>query len=181
MANCVIPNFLLREIDDKYVRENFYKLKLYLECITGQGGDLTGPAGPPGPQGPAGAPGVDGTGYIILENVTCDASVFLGAVVRMTSGGSAVNALADSMANSNMMGIAVAKASPTLADIQVSGITSTIFAGLDVTKDYFLSPTTPGAITITPPSGAGEVLVKVGRPFSATRLLILNNLRQRRL
>jgi len=135
----------------------------------------TGPAGPAGPTGPAGS-----TTEIILEDIACDSSVYVNAVVRMTGAGIAVNALADSPANSNMMGICIAKSSSVLCNIQVTGITQGIYAGLDVTKDYFLSPTVAGAITNVVPTGAGEILLKVGRPFSASRLLILNNFRQRR-
>jgi hypothetical protein len=170
-------DFLLKEIQDPYVQENFYRLKLWLDELSLGGTTATGPQGPPGPQGPAGDSGTD---YIILEGVTCDASVATGKVVRMTGGGTAVNALADIPGNSNMMGICIAKTATTVANIQVSGITPALYAGLDVTKDYFLSTSSAGDVTNVVPSGSGEMLVKVGRPFSASRLLILNNLRQRR-
>ena len=42
--------------------------------------------------------------------------------------------------------------------------------GLDAGDLYFLSPSTAGAITLTPPSTAGQAVVRLGEAASATVL-----------
>ena len=43
-------------------------------------------------------------------------------------------------------------------------------SGLDAGDLYFLSPTTAGAITLTPPSGAGQAVTRVGEAATTTKL-----------
>lgn len=113
-----------------------------------------------------------------LLNVPCDASVFVGAWVRMTGAGIAVNALADTVANSNVIGIVEEKPTTTTCNIRFLGLTiqsldlSTIHGVLDETKDYFLSETSAGLMTIVAPTATGEVIVKLGQPFSTARFLV---------
>ena len=45
-------------------------------------------------------------------------------------------------------------------------------SGLDAGDLYFLSPTTAGAITLTPPSTAGQAVVRLGEAATATSLAI---------
>lgn len=111
----------------------------------------------------------------VIENFTCDASVAIGSVVRISSG-VAVNAQADSLANSHFVGIAEAKPSSVLCNIRVSGISPSIYAGLNEGSTYFLDPSTPGALTTTPPTGSNEVVVRVGQPVSPTRLALSKGL-----
>lgn len=104
----------------------------------------------------------------IITDVDCDASVYVGSFVRMTGAGVAVNALADSLSNSNVLGVVESKDGSTKCTIRVSGRSADLFVGLDPTKDYFLSETTPGAIQTTVPTNTGEVMLNLGQPFSAT-------------
>ena len=48
--------------------------------------------------------------------------------------------------------------------------TNTQLTGLTGGSIYYLSDTTPGQVTGTPPSGAGKVVQKVGKAFSATEI-----------
>lgn len=115
---------------------------------------------------------------VVLLNVPCDATVYVGAAVRMDSLGVAYNALADSLSNSNVIGIVQNKASSVLCDIRVLGVTPAVFAGLDVTKEYFLSDVTAGLVTDTAPTaGAGKVILILGQPFSATTFLVNKRIR----
>lgn len=117
----------------------------------------------------------------VLRGVDCDASVYVGAVVRV-SGGVAFNAIADSLANSNMIGIVESKGSSVTCDIRVSGVTAnTIFSGLDETKEYYLSATVEGEVTLLPPTTSGSVLLKIGQPFDSESMLVSKGIRTVRL
>lgn len=116
----------------------------------------------------------------VLQPVDCDASVYVGAWVRMTSLGIAVNALADSIVNSNVIGVCEAKLSATSCVVRFLGQTSDIFSGLDVTKEYFLSDTVAGDMTTTPPTASTHIVLKVGQPFSALSFVVLKGIRMER-
>jgi hypothetical protein len=45
-------------------------------------------------------------------------------------------------------------------------------SGLTVGSDYYLSGSSSGGITTTPPSGSGNYLVRVGRASSTTQLIV---------
>ena len=45
-------------------------------------------------------------------------------------------------------------------------------SGLDAGDLYFLSPSTAGAITLTPPSSAGQAVVRVGEASTTTKFAI---------
>lgn len=47
------------------------------------------------------------------------------------------------------------------------------FSGLSVNQPYFLSESTPGAITATPPATIGEFVRVIGYALSATELFLL--------
>ncbi len=118
---------------------------------------------------------------VVLQDVSCNPSVFVGAIVIMNSG-VAVNAIADSLANSNMIGIVESKSSLEKCNIRVSGVTDgNIFSGLDETKEYFLSDSVGGQITSIPPSASSHVLLRIGQPFSSTKMLVLKGTRVIRL
>jgi len=110
---------------------------------------------------------------IVLTNVTCSASVSVGDFLFINPSNIADRALADSAANSNVLGMCETKVTPTVCNIRVLGVTAPIFASLDPTLEYYLSDVTPGAITITPPTLSGHVVLKVGQPFSDTKFFVL--------
>lgn len=111
------------------------------------------------------------TGDNTIENITCDASVAVGNVVRL-SGTTIINALADNVTNSKAIGICVSKTDPTTCNVQVTGFTSDIYGGLIANSIYFLSDSTPGGITVTPPTASGAVVQQIGKPKSSTSLVI---------
>lgn len=111
-----------------------------------------------------------------LEGVPCEAAAQVGHWVRM-SGGTAVRAQADVLANSNVIGVIEAKSSATVCTIRFLGETEDIFVGLDETKEYFLSEITPGEMTVIPPATPGNVIIKVGQPVTATSFLVLKGSR----
>lgn len=121
-----------------------------------------------------------GSANVVLTNVDCEASVYVGAAVVMNSSGVARNALADSLANSNVIGIVESKSTSVLCNIRVIGATEAIFAGLDETLEYYLSDTVAGAITTTIPITSGHVMLKLGQPLSETRFVVLKGQRVER-
>ena len=105
-------------------------------------------------------------GGMLVKNVACDASVFVGAVVRV-QGSICVNAQADNFANSRAVGVVIAKPTATTANVILGGTTTEVFTGLDTSKDYFLSESTPGQIQAgTYPDNTDEVILFIGRPLS---------------
>lgn len=146
-----------------------------------------------GPQGDPGPGGGD-----VLSNVACDPSVFVGAAVRFDTGTPepipmgdwpsmvlvedltvaeypmlVVNALADSYENSNVIGIVEGKPTSTTCNVRILGRTGSIFFGLDMAKEYYLSDVTPGGIVreTSAPSDPGSVRVRIGQPLSSSELL----------
>lgn len=117
--------------------------------------------------------GVTPSGDNVIENATCDSSVLIGNVVRMdVSSGSVHNALASNITNANVIGICISKSSATTCNVQITGVTSGVFSSLDLSKNYFLSDSTPGALTTSPPTAAGSIVLIVGKPYTTTRFII---------
>lgn len=94
-------------------------------------------------------------------------------------GGIAIKAQADSLDNSNTIGLVESKGTSVIANIRVLGLTPEIFTGLDESKEYFLDAATAGAMVPqgSHPTAAGHVILKVGQPFSSTQFLVLKGTR----
>jgi hypothetical protein len=110
---------------------------------------------------------------IIILNVPCTTSVAVGDVVYINPSNIADQALADTVASANALGTCEVKISTTVCNVRVLGVTGTFYTGLDPTLEYYLSDVTPGAITTTPPTLPGHVVLKIGQPFSDTRFFVL--------
>lgn len=106
-----------------------------------------------------------------IESITCDASVAVGNWVRL-SGTTIINALANNQTNAKVIGVCTSKSDPTTCDVQVTGFTDDIFAGLSANTPYFLSDSSPGAMTTTPPSASGSVVQQLGKPKSTTSIAV---------
>jgi hypothetical protein len=113
-----------------------------------------------------------GGANVVIPSVPCEASVFVGAAVIMQGSGIAKNGLADSLANSNIIGIVESKATSIICNIRVLGVSGSLFVGLDVTKEYYLSESVVGGISTLPPVSSGSVILKIGQPYSATEMLV---------
>ena len=73
--------------------------------------------------------------------------------------------------NAQVVGFADADASAnTTVKVIVIGLKT--LSGLDAGDLYFLSPSTAGAITLTPPSSAGQAVVRVGEASTSTKFAI---------
>ena len=109
------------------------------------------------------------TGYetVCFENVTQGDAVYARA-----SDGQVGKAIAsDTFDKALVAGIAeTTKPAGQSVKVIVIGIKS--MTGLDAGDLYFLSPSTAGAITLTPPSSAGQAVVRVGEASTATSFAI---------
>lgn len=112
---------------------------------------------------------------VVIPDVPCDPTVYVGACVRMMVDGTCVNAFGDDYANSNVIGICESKETSIKCTIRVTGVTPDIYTGLDVAKEYYLSDVIAGDLLPTFPTITGHVKIKIGQPFSATRLLVLKS------
>lgn len=126
-------------------------------------------------------PTLVGGANVVLYNIACEISVYVGAAVYIQNTGVAANAIATSLATSNVLGIVEGKSTTTLCNIRVIGASSPLFIGLDVTKEYYLSDTVDGLITTTIPSTTGHVALKLGQPLSQTEFVVLKGNRILRL
>lgn len=149
------------------------------------------------PRGDTGSGG--GSSSNMLLGVPCEADVYPGACVRMKYGAAvpsymaewttlssvlsigysnsatlAANALADAYENSNVIGVVESKSSSTVCDIRVYGIAPSVYLGLDITEEYYLSHTTPGGIvsSFNAPTSVGTVLLKIGQPYSGSSFFV---------
>jgi len=113
--------------------------------------------------------------FSILNDVQCEAGTVVGDAVRMSSG-IAIRAVANSIANSNIIGIVESIEDDGVARIRIGGLTSEIYEGLEENKDYYLSDSNPGKLTTTPPSNSESVILRVGQAFSSTRLIVSKGL-----
>ena len=73
--------------------------------------------------------------------------------------------------NSIVVGFANAAATAN-STVKVIVVGEKTMSGLDAGDLYFLSPSTAGAITLTPPSSAGQAVVRLGEAATTTSLAI---------
>lgn len=118
---------------------------------------------------------------VVIDNVSCDSTVYAGAAVYMDATGTAYNAIATSLSTSNVLGIVESKASPTECAIRVLGVSGGLYTSLDTTKEYFLSDSTAGLISVVVPTASGSVVLKIGQPYSSSEMMILKGTRTVRL
>lgn len=121
------------------------------------------------------------TDSTILKNIDCDASVYIGSFVRINTSGIAVNAIADTYSNSNVIGLVESKSSSTKCDIRVSGVSLPIYSGLNADYDYFLSDTVAGLLTDTVPTTSGHIKIKLGQAFGTDKFVMAKGERVVRL
>lgn len=118
---------------------------------------------------------------LVITNASFSGSAALGDWVRATPSSVFVPAIADSISNSNVVGVIetitnLSTSSPT-GRIRVLGVTTGIFSSLDPSQEYFLSSTSAGKITTTIPTTSGHVVARVGQPVTSSKFLVLKGTR----
>lgn len=105
---------------------------------------------------------------------TATAAVAVGEVVYADGAGSFDLAQSDAIATSYALGVCtVAAAIAGTATIQTAGTVTNAGWALTPGSVYYLSTATPGAITATAPTTAGQCVVPIGIAVSATQLKLL--------
>ena len=121
--------------------------------------------------------------FVTAENGEVGA-VGIGTPVYVSAADMVLNALADALSTSGVIGlvvdISVAPNDPAriLTDGRITATTAQWDAvsdetgGLVAGSTYFLDPTTAGKLTAIAPTAEGKVVVKIGRALSSTTLEI---------
>jgi len=107
--------------------------------------------------------GFDATAF---ENVTEGDALFMRTADGQVGKASAANG---TLENAVVVGFANNSAT-TNGTVKVIVAGTIDLSGLDAGDLYFLSPTTAGAITLTPPSGSGQAVTRVGEAATTTKL-----------
>jgi hypothetical protein len=125
--------------------------------------------------------GISSSPDLLLKNIDCDSAISPGDWVRWDDTGTLIiKAQADSLSNSNVLGVVEDKSSSTVCTIRVGGISKELFLSLDVTKKYFLDPVNPGQMTTVVPIGSGQIVLCLGQPVTDKKFLVEKNIRLQR-
>lgn len=116
-----------------------------------------------------------GGGSVNIDvNLNCTASELVRDAVYMLSSSEVRRANNSDISTAKVVGFIVSKDTDTTCTVRFAGILSG-FTGLEVGKQYFLD-SSDGAITKTPTTSAGSVLVRIGQPTTTADLMInINN------
>jgi hypothetical protein len=131
----------------------------------------TGATGATGPQGPAGSGGAGAPTYS-AENKD-GVTIGLGAAVATHSSGTGVVRASAADSTRPCVGLATVGAAPTVAEtVQTSGPltvadwTAATGSATLTRGPYYLDPATPGLLTATAPTAAGQVVQGIGYAVS---------------
>lgn len=108
----------------------------------------------------------------ILYGRDAETSTYVGALVFINNFGVLTNSSAASLTTSAVAGIVINKPTPTSADLLIAGATPSFYSGLTLGVDYFLDPFIDGSFTTLPPTGPGQIVLKVGVALSSTEFLL---------
>ena len=102
----------------------------------------------------------------VFENVTEGDALFMRTADGQVGKASAANG---TLENAVVVGFANNSA-VTNGSVKVIVAGTIDISGLDAGDLYFLSPTTAGAVTLTPPSGSGQAVTRVGEAATTSKL-----------
>lgn len=109
---------------------------------------------------------VTAEGDNVVSNLTCNSAIIVGDVVYV-NGTSVEKASALTYQSSLAVGIVTNKSGATTCDITTTGPIN-VLSGLNTSKKYFISETTPGTLQTTPPTLSGAYVIQIGKPISTT-------------
>lgn len=162
-------DFLLKEIADPYVQENFWRLKRIFEDIEQNG--IQGPQGPAGPQGPIGPTPTEVPK--LTDTYDTDAGTLAGHLVKVI-GTNLVQRITDNLPTTipnGIFGAVIAKPSPLQAQVIFIGIVGG-YAGFTPGLPLYVSST--GTPTHTPPPpGIPATSQQIGFAVSPTSFFLM--------
>lgn len=163
-AQLRVLRLLLQEIEDKYVQENFYKLKLYLEALDSVVGDINTTIINNA------TPSVALTSPRLVQQFNTDVGTNVGDLVRVNAANTVTKILTNDSAEipNGMFGVGYFKPSPLLLDVMFVGIGSS-YAGLTTGQAVFISTGGVPTHTIT----TTGMLQQIGFAISATEIFFL--------
>jgi len=104
----------------------------------------------------------------------CTADEQINDLVYVLSAGEVRRADASDISTARAIGFVASKTSDTQCKVRNIGLIDS-FVGLSAGANYFLD-TAPGAVTTSPPTNQGEIIVRVAEAIDSTTLLInINN------
>lgn len=117
--------------------------------------------------------GLGADGFPSTATVECDLGLVIGQVVYVDMFGVLRAALADGIATGRVIGVMWDQDNSfgTPCGIKAVGPVSA-YTGLIVGKEYFLSDTIPGGLTVTPPVGSGHIVQKIGTAIESDTLFV---------
>lgn len=110
------------------------------------------------------------TDSLEISEVNCSATEQVNDAIFISGNNTVSQASASNIVSAKGVGFIKSKQGATKCTIVYGGLLSG-FAGLIANKQYFLD-ITAGQITGTPPTGPGQVVVKVGIGWNSTTLMI---------
>lgn len=116
---------------------------------------------------------IAGGASILNYAITLGEDVAFGEALYIAADGKAYKATASgSRDQATVQGLAVENGSS--GDVIQLALAGGLigYGGLTPGAEYFLSASTPGGITVTPPSGAGHYVTKAGEALSASVLMV---------
>lgn len=115
----------------------------------------------------------DNNGLLTSLVITSGEAINAGEIVCInTSGGGLYKANASDTNKTFAFGVASNSVAGAGLPVTIKTGTFTISGVYVAGSTYYLSASTPGAITATPPSGSGEYVVRVGKAIDAATLLV---------
>lgn len=115
--------------------------------------------------------------------LTADGAVAQKQLVRISGANMMKPAIADSLANAEVIGCyeGASLATSEVGNISLpGGKIEGLLSGATANTSYFLSGDTAGGVTTTPPTGSGAVVLRVGKALNATDLLFVVDQPKRR-
>lgn len=110
----------------------------------------------------------------VADTFDCPPTVAIGDAVYFSASNTVDKASAASGGGQTAAAIGVVLSKPTAIRAKVlSAGSADVYVGLVPGSRYFVSPTTAGGLTTTPPVASGEVLQQIGRAATGTKLLVL--------
>ena len=106
-----------------------------------------------------------------VEKVVCSSGVNLGDAVYVSGPNTVARAIALDLSTSLVVGFVVDKDSSTECSIAINGLIIN-FPGITPNTQYFLSRNVEGAISLTPPTISGDILVRIGVGWATDKFLI---------